>query len=99
MSPTLSTALRDVREALSELELAMADSEPAPFSVVLTKDRSSGRIHRRGRIVDIPGLMSFEGCNLDQAGTFDVIPDLSHVSDESVLCVNCFGPSDPGDHD
>src|SRR5262245_37539882 len=94
MTPTLSNSFRRLRDAMNDLELAIADSEPAPFSVVLVQDRSSGRIHRRGRIEGLPGLMAFEGDNADAAGTFDVIPDLSHLTDEGALCVRCFGAVD-----
>jgi len=90
----LTNAIRDAREAINRLELALVDSEPAPFSVVLTQDRSSGRIHRRGRIDGLPGFLVFEGDNTDESGAFDVIPDLSRVSDEALLCVRCFGPVD-----
>ena len=92
----LTLAIRDVRAAINRLELALVDSEPAPLSVILIQDRSSGRIHRRGRIDGIPGLLSLEGDNADEAGAFDVIPDLSRVSDEALLCVRCFGPLDDG---
>lgn len=90
----ITSAIRDVRAAINRLELALVDSEPAPLSVVLVQDRSSGRIHRRGRIDGVDGLLSYEADNADQAGTFDMIPDLSRVSDEALLCVRCFGPMD-----
>ena len=92
----LTDAIRDARKALTALEIALVDSEPAPLSVVLVQDRSSGRVHRRGRVEGIPGLMAYEGDNSDQAGAFDVIPDLSRISDEALLCTRCFGPLDEG---
>jgi len=90
----LTNAIRDAREAITRLEIALVDSEPAPHSIVLVEDASTGRIHRRARIEDIPGLMSYEADNADQAGEYRVIPDLSRVSDEALLCVRCFGPVD-----
>lgn len=49
-----------------------------------TRDRSSGRVHRRtadGR--------TFEACNLDAAGAFDVIPDLRGIELRQ-MCARCF---------
>ena len=96
----LTDAIRNVRQALTLLEIELVDSEPAPLSVVLVQDRSSGRVHRRGRVEGIPGLMAFEGDNSDEAGAFDIIPDLSRISDEAMLCTRCFGPvDDPREHE
>ncbi|MBA3585070.1 MAG: hypothetical protein H0W36_11185 [Gemmatimonadetes bacterium] len=58
---------------------------------VLTRDRSSGRIHERFR--DGNRLLSGEACNLDDAGEFDVIGDVADVPADR-LCRYCF--SDPG---
>jgi len=58
------------------------------------RDASSGRIHRRARVQGIPGLMAYEGDNADDAGVFEVIPDLSTLSDEAALCRRCFGDLD-----
>lgn len=94
MNGDTAAALRAVHDAVELLELAVADSEPAPLSLVLVRDRSSGRIHRRVRIEGIPGLLSYESDNADLAGVFDVIPDLATVSDELDLCRRCFGVLD-----
>jgi hypothetical protein len=56
---------------------------------ILTRDRSSGRIHkrtRRGR-----RLVVDEGCNTDQSGAYLVIPEsaLAEVDADS-LCRFCF---------
>jgi hypothetical protein len=98
---TASTVLRGLDETIEELaeisrvlKSALADTEPAPVSIVLIRDRSSGRIHRRARIEGITGLMAYEADNADQAGVFDVIPDLSTVSDDLDLCGRCFGGVD-----
>ena len=72
----------------------VANWQPNDVAVVLIRDRSSGRVHRRVKMADRPGLMSFERCQADQAGAFDVIPDLSDVSDEHQFCTVCFGPLD-----
>lgn len=94
MSPSIAVGLQTLRSALSLLEVALADHEAAPVSVVLIQDRSSGKIHRRVRIDGIPGLMSYEADNADSAAIFDVIPDLSRASDEMDLCNRCFGELD-----
>ena len=41
---------------------------------VLTQDESSGRIHQRLRTQE-GKLLTFEGCNLDQAGSYKVLTD------------------------
>jgi hypothetical protein len=57
--------------------------------IVLTRDRSSGRIHKRVRLGD--GLATFEGDNLDEAGLYDVIETTDGV-DLDDLCRRCFDP-------
>lgn len=58
---------------------------------VLTRDLSSGRIHRRVRIGD--QLASLEADNLDDAGEYEVITaeQLAEV-EPGELCVRCFPP-------
>ena len=56
---------------------------------ILTRDKSSGRIHKRIR--SGVRLMVDERCNLDDAGHFFVIEDVSDVDAES-LCRFCFAP-------
>jgi hypothetical protein len=57
---------------------------------VLTRDLSSGRIHRRTLVDGKP--QSFEADNLDQAGEFETITadDLSNAEPDD-LCIRCFG--------
>ena len=64
---------------------------------VLTRDLSSGRIHRRVRIGD--ALASIEADNLDDAGEYEVITaeQLAEV-EAGELCERCFPPvGDPED--
>jgi len=62
---------------------------PVEGEVVFTRDRSSGRVHRRIRLGD--GLATLEGDNLDEAGLYDVLETLAD-SDPDDLCRNCFPP-------
>ena len=94
MNASTKAAIAAAHKAIDLLEVAVADTEPAPVSIVLTRDRSSGRIHRRFRVEGIEGYASYELDNLDQAGAYDVIPDLSTVGDEGELCKRCFGELD-----
>jgi hypothetical protein len=68
-----------------------------PGDDVLTRDLSSGRIHRRIRIGD--NLASIEADNLDDAGEFEVITadQLADV-EPGGLCERCFPPV-PADPD
>lgn len=61
-------------------------------TIVLTRDRSSGRIHRRALVGG--QLQSAEADNLDQAGSYDVISEeeLSGAEPDE-LCERCFGPA------
>lgn len=92
----LKVSQENAAAAVKLLEEATADTEPAPISVVLVRDESNGRIHRRARIHGLPGLMSYESDNADRAGSFTIIPDLSQVSDDLDLCGRCFGEADYG---
>lgn len=60
----------------------MADGE-----VILTRDVSSGTVHKRVTLGD--GLATLEGDNLDDAGEYEVIEALEE-SDYAHLCRNCF---------
>jgi hypothetical protein len=72
-------------------------SSIGPGDDVLTRDISSGRIHRRIRIGD--NLASIEADNLDQAGEYEVITaeQLADV-EPGELCERCFPPI-PDDED
>jgi hypothetical protein len=59
--------------------------------VLLTRDLSSGRVHRRYAVPYQEGLLVDERCNLDQAGAYEVIASLEGVQ-EDALCRHCFGP-------
>lgn len=65
--------------------------DPREGEIVYTRDRSSGRIHKRVRVGD--GLTTFEGDNLDEAGMSDELATLADV-DPSDLCQRCFPPGD-----
>ena len=90
MSPATAAALHAIRTGLDLLEVSVADSEPAPVSIVLVRT-TAGRVHRAARIEGIPGLMTYEADNLDDA---ELIADLSQASDEMDLCERCFGDLD-----
>lgn len=55
--------------------------------IVLTRDKSSGRVHKRVNLGD--GLATLEGDNLDDAGQYEIISDLTDT-DPLDLCRNCF---------
>lgn len=58
--------------------------------VVFTQDLSSNRIHKRVR-TEIGTLMSYEACNLDDAGDFRVVTPIE-IADASLdaYCARCF---------
>jgi len=56
-------------------------------AIVYTRDKSSGRIHKRVQLGD--GLATLEGDNLDEAGAYEILDTLAD-SDPDDLCVNCF---------
>jgi hypothetical protein len=60
--------------------------------IVLTRDLSSGRIHRR---VLMPSgeLLVNEGCNLDDAGAYEVVgAEALENAEPGQLCENDFPP-------
>lgn len=58
--------------------------------VVLTRDMSSGRVHKR-YLTETGSLASLEADNLDQAGAYEVIaPDALDAAEPGDLCVRCF---------
>jgi hypothetical protein len=59
----------------------------AEGTVIFTRDKSSGRVHKRVQIGN--HLATLEGDNLDEAGFFEVLDTLANV-DPSDLCRNCF---------
>jgi hypothetical protein len=64
--------------------------------IVYTRDRSNGRVHARYRVAGGRELATREGCNLDQAGAFDVISaDQARETNVALLCANDFpdGPA------
>ena len=61
--------------------------------IVLTRDRSSGHVHKRVRLGS--GLATLEGDNLDEAGACEVLDTLADV-DPADLCQRCFpNPGEP----
>ena len=57
--------------------------------VVLTRDQSSGRIHRRVR--DGDRLLVDERCNLDQAGAYEIVDEAALADvDAEAFCGHCF---------
>jgi len=57
--------------------------------IVLTRDKSSGHVHKRVRLGD--HLATLEGDNLDDSGAYDVLETLADV-EPADLCRNCFPP-------
>lgn len=58
--------------------------------VVYTLDKSSGRIHKRYPTPD-GKLATLEGCNLDQAGAYEVVDEeFVANADRDALCGNDF---------
>ena len=72
---------------------------PKKAREVLTRDKSSGRIHRR--YVGASGkLYALEQDNLDDAGDYEVVTaDVLANAEPGQLCLNCFPdiPDTPGD--
>lgn len=95
MSPSVAAALEAIHKAVASLQDAVADTEPAPITVVLVQSADGGKVHRAARIEGIPGLMTYEADNLDWTD-YKIIRDLSKVSDDLALCGRCFGPLDAG---
>lgn len=60
-------------------------------TVVIVRDRSSGRIHKRFRIAGQAELAAFEADNADEAGLADEITQ-TEVADASpdAFCQRCF---------
>lgn len=64
---------------------------------ILTRDLSSGRIHKRYDDGD-GGYTTHEGCNLDQAGAYEVITaDELELAEPAALCRNDFPHLDEED--
>ena len=63
--------------------------------LIYTRDLSSGRIHKRWRM---PGgnIATYEACNLDDAGDYEVLDTLSADSDAEAFCKRCFPEDDDG---
>lgn len=64
-------------------------AETVEGEVVLTRDRSSGRVHKRIRLAGETILRTFEGCNVDDAGESEVIESTEGI-EPSDLCARCF---------
>lgn len=66
------------------------------MSEVLTRDLSSGKIHRRVAIETdgkLSGYASLEADNLDDAGEFEMVSaDQLETAEPGDLCERCFPP-------
>jgi hypothetical protein len=66
-------------------------SDEAVTDVVVVRDTSSGRVHKRFRLEDSHQLASFEGCNADQAGAYSVLTDAeAEAVERDDQCLRCF---------
>jgi hypothetical protein len=62
---------------------------------VFTRDRSSGRVHRRYQAPS-GRLASLEEDNLDDAGEYDRISEAeANATERGLRCRNCFPDDDP----
>ena len=59
---------------------------------VLTRDVSSGKVHKRYR-TESGELATLEGDNLDQAGAYEVISAEQLADSAAELCERCFPPT------
>jgi hypothetical protein len=61
--------------------------------VILTRDKSSGRVHKRLHLGN--GLATLEGDNLEEAeaGAYEVIATIEGIEPDD-LCRRCFGESE-----
>ncbi len=64
------------------------DTERAKIERIITQDRSSGMIHLRLKVNG--NLYTQEGCNLDQAGEYDILTDLPEQVDLNRFCATDF---------
>jgi hypothetical protein len=62
---------------------------------VLTRDLTNGRVHKRFRIPGLADLQTAEGDNLDQAGAYEVVMDISET-EPADLCRRCFPSAEAG---
>ena len=68
-------------------------SEPVE---VIVRDLSSGRFHKRIRVEGQTELASWEGCNADSAGAYQVVDSATWSSSfPGVFCKRCFPEPDP----
>lgn len=56
---------------------------------------SNGTIHKRVRLPGVSELASLEACNLDQAGPFEILPDIGFAHDPFRLCARCYPADEP----
>ena len=63
---------------------------------ILTRDLSSGRIHKRWRVEGTTPWMTYEACNADEAGDYEFVDD-NAIADvpHDALCKRCF--AEPAD--
>lgn len=58
--------------------------------VIVIRDESSGRYHRAFRIGDL--LATPEACNRDDAGAYEIVPEVPEDAEHDQLCQRCFPP-------
>lgn len=59
-----------------------------PVEWIVTRDRSSGRLHRR--LKTDHSKMADARCNLPRAGQYDVVDEPTPAADPDTLCKFCF---------
>jgi hypothetical protein len=59
---------------------------------LVIRDLSSGRYHRAFREGD--NLATFEGDNLDQAGEYEIVPEVPEGVEYHLLCQRCYPPAE-----
>ncbi len=61
--------------------------------IILTRDRSSGRVHKR--MHDGDRMLADERCQTDQSGAFEIIEaDALAECEPGALCLFCFSRAD-----
>lgn len=67
---------------------------------VLTRDLGTGHFHKRFREEGQTELASYEACNVDEAGAFEIVAeDFGDVPVGVWTCRRCFPESSPPDED
>lgn len=60
-------------------------------TVVIVRDTSSGRVHKRFLVEGTHQLAAYEGCNADQSGAYSVLTDAEAENVErDAQCRRCY---------